>query len=96
MTTGREKTHAKIEARLNPFGQTLNTLRIKTEPRQDKFNGQMKQTLGDIEKQHEKARQRLQTMSSLTSADWLAARTDVGKYLDDIDAGLRRALAHYK
>lgn len=54
MTTGREKTYAKIEARLNPFGKTLNTLRIKTEQRQDKFNGQMKQTLGDIEKQHKK------------------------------------------
>lgn len=52
--------------------------------------------MDDIEKQHEKAHQRLQTMSSLADADWSATETDVSNYLDDIDAGLRRALAHYK
>jgi hypothetical protein len=96
MITDREKTQAQIEARLRQFGQTISELKVKTEQRQDKFNGQMRQTLDDIEKQHEKAHQRLQTMSSLGDADWSATETDVSQYLDDIDAGLRRALAHYK
>jgi len=96
MMTDREKTYAQIEARLSQFGQTLNTLRIKTEQRQDKFNGQMRQTLDDLEKQHEKARQRLQAMPSLANADWSSAETDVSNFLEDIDAGLRRALAYFK
>ncbi|MBC2733124.1 MAG: hypothetical protein HF981_02085 [Desulfobacteraceae bacterium] len=96
MMTDREKIQTQIEARFRQFGQTISELKIKTEQRQDKFNGQMKQTLDDIENQHEKVRQRLQTMSSIGDADWSATETDVSKYLDDIDAGLRRALSHYK
>jgi len=95
MMTDREKTQAQIEARLRQFGQTISELKVKTEQRQDKFNGQMRKTLDDIEKQHEKAHQRLQTMSSLADADWSATETDVSNHLDDIDAALRRAFSHY-
>lgn len=94
--TDREKVQTQIEARLRQFGQTISELKVKTEQRQDKFNGQMRQTLDDIEKQHAKANQRLQTMASLADADWSATETDVSSHLDDIDAALRRALAHYK
>ena len=96
MMTDREKIQTQIEARLRQFGQTISELKVKTEQRQDKFNGQMRQTLDDIEKQHAKAHQRLQTMSSLADDKWSATETDVSNHLDDIDAGLRRALAHYK
>ena len=94
--TDREKIQTQIEARLRQSGQTISELKVKTEQRQDKFNGQMRQTLDDIEKLHAKAHQRLQTMSSLADDKWSATETDVSNHLDDIDAGLRRALAHYK
>jgi TolA-binding protein len=96
MMTDREKTQAEIEERLRQFGQSLSELKIKTEQRQEKFNGQMRQTLDALEGQHENARQRLQAMSSLADDDWSAAETDVNRYLADIDAGLRKALSYFK
>jgi len=96
MMTDREKTQAQIEARLRQFGQTISELKVKTERRQDKYIGQMEQTLDDIEKQHEKVRQRLQTMPSLADDDWSSAENDINGYLEDIDAGLRGAMAYYK
>ena len=96
MMTDREKTQAEIEARLRQFGQTLNELKIKTEQRKEKFNGQMRQTLDTIEGQHEKARRRLTAMSSLTDDDWSSAESDVSHFMDDIDAGLRKAISYFK
>jgi len=96
MMTDREKTQAQIEARLRQFGQTISELKVKAERRQEKYIGQMDQTLDDIEKQHEKVRQRLQTMPSLADDDWSSAENDISGYLDDIDAGLRGAMAYYK
>ncbi|MGD9329852.1 MAG: hypothetical protein PVJ53_01000 [Desulfobacterales bacterium] len=96
MMTDREKNQAQIEARLRQFGQSLSELKLKTEQRRDKFNGQMKQTVDAIEGQHEKARQRLQAMASLGDDDWSAAEGDINRYIDDIDADLRKALAYFK
>ena len=96
MMTEREKTQAQIEARLRRFGQSLSELKIKAAQREENFNGQMIQTLGALEAQHEKARRRLQAMSSLADEDWSSAETDVNRYLDDIDADLRKALSHFK
>jgi hypothetical protein len=56
----------------------------------------MKQTVDAIEGQHEKARQRLQAMASLGDDDWSAAEGDINRYIDNIDADLRKALAHFK
>lgn len=96
MMTDREKTQAQLEARMRQFGQTLNELKIKAEQHKEKFNGQMKQTLDTIEGQHDKAHQRLQGMSSLADDAWSSAENDVNHYLDDIDAGLRKALSYFK
>lgn len=96
MIPDREKTQAQIEARLRQFGQTLSELKTKAEQRQEKFNGQMRRTLDDIEGKHAKARQRLRAMASLGDDEWAATETDVNRYLDDIDGGLRKALSYFK
>jgi len=96
MTNDRETIQAQIEARLRRFGQTLDTLRVKTEQRRDKYDGTMKKSLTAIEAQHQKARERLQAMASLREDEWASAETEISGYLDDIDADLRQALAYYK
>ena len=95
MTTHRATTQAEIEARLLKLGQTITTLRMKTEQQQNKFTAPLGKTLDAIEDKREEVENRLDELSDLDEETRSATVAKLSSHLDDIDAGLRKALAHF-
>ena len=94
--TDREKTRAEIEARLTQLGETINTLRLKAEERQDRFEAPLAQSLDAIESKREEVRGSLSQMESLDDKTYTSTADQLKQHLDDIDGSLREALAHFK
>ena len=96
MMTDREKTRAEIEARLTQLGETINTLRLKAEERQDRFEAPLAQSLDAIESKREEVRGSLPQMETLDEESYRSTVERLKEHLDDIDGSLRQALAHFK
>ena len=93
--TDRDATRADIEARLVTLGQILATLRIKAGQHQEKFAAPLGRTLDVIESKRGEVESRLEELIALDDNSWSAAIAKLNSHLDDIDAGLRKALAHF-
>lgn len=96
MMTDREKTRAEIEARLTQLGETINTLRLKAEQRQDNLEAPLAQSLDAIESKREEVRSSLPQMQTLDEDSYTSTVERLNRHLDDIDGSLRKALAHFK
>lgn len=92
----RAKTRAEIEARLTRMGQTINELRLKAEAQQDKFQAPLDESLSAIELKREEVQKSLQQIDTIEETEWPSTADKLKRYLDDIDAGLRKAIAYYK
>jgi hypothetical protein len=93
--TDRDRTQADIEARLVGLGQVLTTLRLKAGQQQEKFAVPLRATLDAIESKRGEVENRLEELEDLDDNSWSAAVAKLISHLDDIDAGLRKALAHF-
>jgi len=93
--TDKDTTRADIEARLEKLGQTITTLRLKTEQQQDKYAAPLGKTLDAIESKRSEVEDRLHELDALDEKSWSDAVARLNTHLDDIDAGLRKALAHF-
>ena len=96
MTMDRDKTRSEIEARLTQLGETINTLRLKAEQQQDKFDTPFGPSLDAIEKKREEVRGSLPQIATLDEEAYAATVDKLRRHLDDIDGSLRQALAHFK
>lgn len=96
MMDDREKTRTEIEARLTQLGETINTLRLKAEQRQDKLEAPLAQSLDAIESKREEVRSSLPQMETLDEETYTSTVERLRRHLDDIDGSLRKALAHFK
>jgi chromosome segregation ATPase len=95
MMTDREKTAAEIEARLTQLGQTITTLRRKAEQQRDKYAAPLGESLDAIESKRREVQESLPSMKTLEEDAWSATVGKLSRHLDDIDASLRQALAHF-
>lgn len=93
--TDKNATQADIEARLVKLGQTITTLRLKAEQQQEKYAVPLGRTLDAIESKRGEVGSRLGELTALDDKSWAAAVAKLNSHLDDIDAGLRKALAHF-
>jgi hypothetical protein len=93
--TDKDMTRADIEARLDKLGQTITTLRLKAEQQQEKYAAPLGKTLDAIESKRGEVETRLPELDTLGDKSWSAAVAKLNSHLDDIDAGLRKALAHF-
>ena len=96
MISDRDQTQAEIEARLSQLGQTITTLRMKAEQQQDKYAAPLGETLDAIEGKRDEVKGRLQEINALDEDAWSLTVAKLNSHLDDIDTGLRSALAHFK
>jgi len=96
MTMDRDKTRSEIEARLTQLGETINTLRLKAEQQQDKFEAPFGPSLDAIEQKREEVRGSLPQIATLDEETYTATVDKLRRHLDDIDDSLRQALAHFK
>lgn len=96
MATDREKTRAEIEARLTKLGETINTLRLKAEQQQEKYAAPLGKSLDAIESKGSEVQNSLQETESMEEDAWSRTVDKLDRHLDDIDASLRKALAHFK
>jgi hypothetical protein len=95
-STERETAQAQIDARMKQFGETINTLRMKAEKRGGRIDPQVVRTLEAIEGQQDQVDRKVQAMADLDDDEWTAAKNAIDAHFDDIDAGLRQALAHFR
>lgn len=93
--TDRDTTRADIEARLEELGQTITTLRLKAEQQQAKYAAPLGKTLDAIESKRGEVEDRLQDLDTLDDKAWSDVVSQLNTHLDDVDAGLRKALAHF-
>jgi hypothetical protein len=93
--TDKDMTRADIEARLEKLGQTITTLRLKAEQQQAKYAVPLGSTLDAIESKRGEVEGRLQELDTLDDKAWTDAVAQLNSHLDDVDAGLRKALAHF-
>jgi hypothetical protein len=56
----------------------------------------VKESLAAVEKQRSQVRERVDAMKAMNDDDWNAAKSSIDSYFDDIDDGLRKALAHFR
>ena len=96
MISDRDQTQAAIEARLSQLGQTITTLRMKAEQQHDKYAAPLGETLDAIEGKRDEVKGRLQEINALDEDVWSHTVAKLNSHLDDIDTGLRSALAHFK
>lgn len=95
MMTDKDMTQADIEARLVKLGQTITTLRLKAEQQQEKYAVPLSKTLDAIESKRNEVENRLPELGALDDNSWSDAVSKLNSHLNDIDAGLRKALAHF-
>ena len=92
----RDAIQTRIEARLKQFGETINTIRLKAEQQQDLLGQRVEEPLAAIEKRRDQVREQIDAMKDMNDDDWNAAKGSIDSYFDDIDDGLRKALAHFR
>jgi hypothetical protein len=95
MTNERERSRAEIEARLTQLGETINTLRVKAEEQKDKFDMPFGKSLDEIESKREEVRQNLEQIETLEDEQHASTIDKLGRYLEDIDDSLRKALSYF-
>ena len=93
--TAKDMSRANIEARLAKLEQTVYRLRLKVEQQQEKFAVPLSKTLDAIESKRNEVENRLPELDKLDDHSWSAAVAKLNSHLDDIDVGLRKALAHF-
>jgi len=93
--TDKDTAHAGLEARLAQLGQTVTTLRRKVEQQQERLAVPLGKTLDAIENKRTEVENRLSELDTLDENAWSSAVAKLNSHLDDIDAGLRKALSHF-
>jgi hypothetical protein len=95
LMTDKDMTQAEIEARLVKLGQTITTLRLKAEEQHKKYAVPLSKTLDAIESKRNEVENRLPELDTLDDQSRSSAVAQLNSHLDDIDDGLRKALAHF-
>lgn len=88
----REKYKAEIRARLLRFGETLHEIKVKQEKRKE---GPPHLPMKPIFEMHEEANQKLVEIEKVDESAWRKFKTEMDNLVNDIDEGIRKAMAYF-
>lgn len=91
----REKIHVEFKAKLSKTRETINELRIKIEDRPSWADRTAAPSLEDLHARQAAAERKLEELSQNGRQNWGRHKSDLDRYLEDIDERLREALAYY-
>lgn len=91
----REKIHAEMKAKLSKTRETINELRIKMEEQRSGDSRTAAPSLDDLHARQDAAERILEKLRQNGRGNWHSHKSDLDRYLEDIDDGLRKALAYF-
>ena len=88
----REKYKAEIQAGLLRLGETLHEIKVKQEKRKE---GPPHLHMEPIFQMHEEANQKLEEIEEVDESAWGKFKSEMDNLVNDIDKGIRKALAYF-
>jgi len=84
-----------MDAKLSKTRATINELRIKNEKQLSGADRSGAPSLEDLHAQQAAAEKKLEKLSQTDQENWHRHKSELDHFLEDIDEGLRKALAYY-
>jgi len=90
----KEAFQQKVQEELSAVQKQITMLQSKTRDVSAGVRADLQRSIDELEKQKEKAKEKLGTLRSATDDKWSAVKSGVDATLDDIKQTYRKALSH--